>query len=40
VIIRPDRSSYPPDLVEVISPLRLRDALKLKDGDAVEVKLI
>lgn len=40
VIIRPDRSSYPPDLVEVISPLRLRDALKLKDGDAVEVTLI
>jgi len=38
-IIRPDRSSYPPDLVEVISPLRLRDALKLEDGDTVELTL-
>jgi len=39
-IIRPDRSSYPLDLVEVISPLRLRDALKLKDGDEVRLTLL
>ncbi len=38
-IIRADRSSYPADLVEVISPRRLRDALKLEDGDAVELIL-
>jgi len=39
-IIRPDRSSYPSDLVEVISPLRLREVLKLEDGDAVELTLL
>ena len=39
-IIRPDRSSYPLDLVEVISPLRLRDVLKLEDGDEVELILL
>ena len=38
-IIRPDRSSYPPDLVEIISPLRLRDELRLDDGDIVELIL-
>ena len=38
-IIRPDRSSYPPDLVEIISTLRLRDELRLDDGDIVELIL-
>ena len=38
-IIRPERSSYPLDLAEVISPHRLREALKLEDGDAVEVTM-
>jgi riboflavin kinase len=32
-IVRPERSSYPPDLVEVIAPVHLRNALNLKDGD-------
>ncbi len=39
-IVRPDRSAYPADLVEVIAPLQLREALKLADGDAVEVTLL
>lgn len=39
-IIRPDRSSYPPDLAEVISPLKLRDVLKLEDGDSVQLTLL
>jgi riboflavin kinase len=38
-IIRPDRSSYPPTLVEVIAPVQLREALRLRDGDPVEVAL-
>ncbi len=38
-IVRPDRSSYPPDLVEVIAPVCLRDALGLVEGDLVEVTL-
>jgi len=38
-IVRPDRSSYPPHLVEVVAPVCLRDALHLEDGDYVEVTL-
>jgi riboflavin kinase len=37
-IVRPERSNYPPDLIEVIAPVHLRKALNLKDGD--ELKLI
>ena len=38
-IVRPERSNYPAHLVEVIAPVRLRDALHLADGDPVEVTL-
>ena len=38
-IVRPERSSYPPDLVEVIAPVHLRKALNLKDGDELEMIL-
>ncbi len=38
-IIRPDRSSYPLNLVEIIAPVNLRKTLGLKDGDEVEVML-
>lgn len=38
-IIRPDRSSYPLDLVEIIAPVNLRQTLGMSDGDAVEVTL-
>jgi riboflavin kinase len=39
-IVRPERSRYPPDLVEVVAPVRLRDALGLSDGDLIEVALL
>lgn len=38
-IIRPDRSSYPGNLVEIIAPVNLRKTLGLADGDKVEVTL-
>jgi riboflavin kinase len=38
-IIRPDRSSYPLNLVEIIAPVNLRKTLGIKDGDEVEVTL-
>ena len=38
-IIRPDRTSYPSNLIEIIAPVNLRKALGLKDGDEVEVFL-
>ena len=36
-VVRPERSRYPADLVEVVSPVHLRRALGLNDGDPVEV---
>src|SRR5271157_4064760 len=38
-IVRPERSSYPPNLIEVIAPVHLRKALNLKDGDELEMIL-
>ncbi len=38
-IVRPERSSYPANLVEVIAPVNLRKALCLSDGDEIEVTL-
>jgi len=38
-IIRPERSNYPPYLVELIAPVNLRKSLSLSDGDLVEVIL-
>ena len=39
VIVRPERSSYPPDLIEIIAPISLRESLGLSDGDEVEIML-
>ena len=38
-IVIPKVESYPADLLEVISPLNLREQLQLKDGDSVEVNV-
>ncbi len=38
-IVRPERSSYPENLVEVIAPVSLREALGLANGDEVEVTI-
>ncbi|MDD2755272.1 MAG: CTP-dependent riboflavin kinase [Methanothrix sp.] len=39
-VVRPERSRYPPDLIEVIAPVQLRRALGLEDGDPVDVTLL
>jgi len=39
-IVRPERSSYPANLVEVIAPVSLREALGLANGDEVEVTVV
>jgi riboflavin kinase, archaea type len=39
-LVRPERSDYPADLIEVIAPVNLRKALVLEDGDRVEVTLL
>lgn len=38
-IVRPERSSYPSNLVEVIAPVNLRKSLHLSDGDEIELML-
>jgi riboflavin kinase len=38
-IVRPERTSYPTTLLELIAPVNLREALGLSDGDVVEVIL-
>ena len=38
-IIRPEYSSYPADLVEVIAPVNLRKALGLADRDTIEMAI-
>ncbi len=38
-VVRPERSRYPAELIEIIAPVKLR-AQGLKDGDPVEVILL
>jgi len=38
-VVVPERTHYPSDLIEIIAPVKLRDALKLNDGDRVVVQL-
>ncbi len=38
-IVIPQRTHYPPDVLEVISAVKLRDVLGLTDGDTVEVEV-
>ncbi len=38
-IVRPERSNYPTNLMEVIAPVNLRKTLELSDGDEVEMIL-
>jgi len=35
-----ERTHYPPDVIEIISRKKLRDALKLRDGDLVVVRVL
>lgn len=37
-VIMPERSHYGPDVVEIVSPVYLRDKLNLEDGDEVTVE--
>ena len=37
-VVRPEKSRYPPEMIEIIAPVKLR-ALGLEDGDSVEIVL-
>ncbi len=39
-VIRPERTHYPDDFLEVISPVNLRESLGLDEGDVVEVEIL
>ncbi len=38
-VIAPERTHYPSDLIEIIAPVKLRDALNLEDGDSVVIRV-
>ena len=38
-VIAPERTHYPSDLIEIIAPVKLRDALELKDGDRIVIQI-
>ncbi|MEM1540504.1 MAG: DUF120 domain-containing protein [Candidatus Bathyarchaeia archaeon] len=38
-VVLPCVENYPEDILEIIAPLNLRENLKLKDGDEVEVRI-
>ncbi len=39
-IVVPGRSHYPEDIIEVVAPTELRDALGVQDGDEVTVEVV
>jgi riboflavin kinase, archaea type len=39
-VVRPEKSRYPAELIEVIAPVQLRRTLELEEGDPVEVVLL
>ncbi|MEM3377717.1 MAG: DUF120 domain-containing protein [Candidatus Bathyarchaeia archaeon] len=39
-VVIPEVPGYPRDVLEIIAPVNLREALKLKDGDEVAVTVI
>ncbi|MFP3909866.1 MAG: winged helix-turn-helix domain-containing protein/riboflavin kinase [Archaeoglobaceae archaeon] len=38
-VVLPQRTHYPSDVMEVIAPVHIRDALGIKDGDSVNVEV-
>lgn len=38
-VVRPEKSRYPPEMIEIIAPAKLR-SLGLEDGDLVEIILL
>jgi riboflavin kinase len=36
-VVRPEKSHYPPELIEIIAPVKLR-ALGLEDGDPFRIE--
>ena len=39
IIVVPEITGYPDDIIEIIASTKLRENLQLKDGDTVEVKI-
>jgi riboflavin kinase len=38
-LVVPQIANYPEDVIEIIAPVNLRKKLRLKDGDAIEIKI-
>ena len=40
VIVLPEITGYPDNIVEIVAPVNLREKFGLKDGETVEVKIV
>ena len=38
-VVVPDRTDHPPEVIELVAKVNIRDALGIEDGDRVEVEL-
>jgi CTP-dependent riboflavin kinase len=38
-LVVPQIANYPEDVIEIIAPVNLREKLRLKDGDTIEIKI-
>jgi len=39
-VVLPEASNYPEDKIEVIAPVRLKDELRIKDGERVTIEFV
>ena len=39
-VLLPDVSGYPKDKIEIVAPVRLKDALGVKDGDSLTLEFV
>jgi riboflavin kinase len=40
IVVIPQVPNYPENVLEIIAPIHLRERLRLKDGDVVDIKVI
>jgi riboflavin kinase len=39
-IVIPEKPDYPPNVLEILAPVYLREALSLKDGDEIQITIL
>ena len=39
-IVKPDKPDYPPNVIEILAPVCLRETLSLQDGDTISISVL